>query len=427
MILVASLLSPALSCLTSLGLDLLRGHHPESHALDAARRAVTEYVTADPNDDPVRLAELRDRAYASVLSTGMSVAAAHGIHAETKELAELRRLHLKVLQRVCRTRLNNAPIAVDRLEKVHYLGAPSARYLARRGLSRASLPWLSARRAGLSIGLAYGLALVLGMPDPDWAALTVALLLAPGTNRALLTHRAFHRLLGTILGMGVFFVIWQFHPAGYWLLFIEFGLMFLVQQTQTLNHAVSVVFMTPLVSLIAAAGPLTMPFAELIRVRVIETAIGVFATVVLIWAFSRLTPIVLARRQFRRSLNALLAVLWDLDAGKTRTAGGLIRRRDLLYEKLQTARILRIEKRELSEIGAWDVAEAELSLLCYVTLAVCWTTNPKQVMNAGEMARELQNMISALPPIGTTRVDPNAVAESLRKVWDARGGTLPNR
>ncbi len=423
LLLLVSVLAPSLACLTSLALDVLRGYRPETHALDDARLAVAEFVTADPGDDPVRLATLRDQAYASVVSAGMTLSAARGSRANETgdEVVELRGLHLQAVERISKNRLNGAPIAVDELSQMRYLGAPSTDYLVRWGLSRASLPWLSARRAGLSMAAAYGLALALKLPHPNWAALTVALLLVPGTDRISLTHRAFHRLAGTVIGLGLFLALHQLNPTGYLLLAIEFVLIFLIHQTVTLNYALGVTFVTPMALLLVSSVPKAEPVAELMGTRVLETSLGVLAATIVIWGFARREPVALARRQFRRALNALLDVLRDLASGKARTAGGLVRRRDLLFEQLQTAQILRIAQRDLPELKSWEGAEAALNQLSYVTLAACWTTHPQQALDAGAMATELRNMIWALPPISTTNVNPDQVAESLCRVWSARG------
>ena len=410
-----------ISSALSLLLRLPSRHAPEEEALDDAREAVEEYFETDPDGDFVETGRLRDAAYASIFNASYALRSAVGRGTRSHHWVELqydlRKLHIKVLQRTARTRLPGAEIAVPALAQASYLGRPKRRYLLRWGLSASSLPSLVARRAAIAVALTCVAAYGLGVVHPYWAVLTTALLISLDADRLALLHRAGHRFVGTCVGVGLFFVVHVLNPTGWWVIATALTFVFLLQWTVVRNYALGSMFITPMALLVASEGAVRRPIGELMTDRVFETALSCVVCVAVLWVFGRKLPVLLVRRQFRRALRAWEKVLLLIADGKEASDQGLRARRNLVFEQLEAAHVLQSAGKELpGDAGSWDAVEASLNSCSYVTLAACWTLHPLDHLDAQAMADRLARMIRDLPPVSTNVVNGSQVAAELDEI-----------
>ncbi len=410
------------ACLASILLQMARRDTSVQDAIRDADEAVTAYVQSPHGvGDPAERGRLRDRAFASVFraSTVLEAAVGHTPHSRRWARANLRlrRLHADLVRRVSQVRLHDAPIAVSRMEASRYLGSPSFRYLVRWGVSQRSLPWLAARRFTAAVVLTCAVSYGLHTGHPYWAVMTAALIMTVTADRLSLTHRALHRLAGTAVGVLLFFGLHALNPRGAWLLAVILVAVFAMQMVVVRNYALGAMLITPMALAMSTASNPYQPAGAIAGSRIIETAIGAACSVIVIWASSRGTPVVLVRRQFRRALRALERVLVLLADGEQSTDRGFEARRDLSFEQLQCAQVLQIAQTDLPlALGTWTELEAAINEVSYTVLAACWTVDPPSTLDAAEMARALQRLLARLPPVSRETVDAQQVARALHEV-----------
>lgn len=413
-----------MSSLLSLALQWPQRHTPEDEAVDDAEEACAEYFASDPDGDFVETGRLRDAAYGSIFNAAWALAKATGRKNRDPHWRELikrlRRLHIAVVERTATTRLGTADIAIPAMRQARYLGRPPRRYLLEWGLSRSSLPALVARRAALAVFLTCSAAYLLGVTHPYWAVMTTALLISLNGDRLTLTHRAAHRFVGTVVGVGLFFLVSLAHPSGWWVIVIALVCVFLLQWSVVSNYALGSMFITPMALLVASAGAHTKPIEELMVDRVFETALSCVVCLAVLWAFGRRLPVLLVRRQFRRALRALERVLLLLADGEQDSERGVEARRDLVFEQLEAAHVLQSAASDLPRVlGTWEDVEASLNSAAYVTLAACWTKQPLTHLDAAGMAARLARFIRDLPPVSTEAVHADHVSAGLDEVLEA--------
>lgn len=413
------------ACLTALLMQAIRHDTTVRDVVDSAEKAITAYTQTVPGEgDPGERGKLRDAAYASVFRASSVLESAVGSNPHgrrwTSANAKLRHLHVELVQRISLARLDGAPVAVDDMEQSRYLGLPSAGYLLRWGLSKRSLPWLAARRLAAAVLLTCAFSYGFGVGQPYWAVMTTALIITIGADRLSLTHRALHRLAGTLVGVLLFFLLHLLDLGGVLLLVVALLLVFTMQMVVVRNYALGAVFITPMALLISSAGTPYRPVLEIAGLRILDTAIGAVCSLLVIWVSSRGTPILLVRRQYRRALRALEHLLVLLAEGEHATDRGFSARRDLAFEQLQCAQILRIAQVDLPlTLGSWDEMEGALNEVSYTVLAACWTTDPPSVLDAEAMASRMQRMLAKLPPVSRGQVDAEELARELHAVMAA--------
>lgn len=408
------------ACAVSLVINAIRRIHPEQDAVEEAEEAVGAFLAADTTTiDPREYGALRDTAYASVISGGIVLEDAVGREPRRREWrrlnARLRYLHAQVVRRILARSIPHAKVAVRAMEQRRYLGRPKAEYLLRWGVSRSSLPWLASRRIGAAVLLTCVIAYGLHVSQPYWAVMTTALVMSLNADRLALTHRAAQRLAGTVVGILLFFAVHSLHPDEYASLAIVLLCVFLVQWTAPINYAIAAVFVTPMALLISTTARPSAHVSTLVQDRILDTTIGAFASIVIIWLTGRRAPIRLTRRQFRRGLRSLERVLVLAADGRWNDDSGFEARRDLAFEQLQCAHVLRLAQSDLpSQLKDWDRIERQFNEATYLLLAACWTDDPRKYLQLDRMAAYLQQIFADLPPINTRPIDAGALADRLR-------------
>lgn len=428
----------ALSCLVASVMTLLlhprTKKSPEALAVERAKDAVDALTEAskNPETDALELAHLRDSSYAEVLAASMTLEEAVGRNPRGQQwlslLVQLRRQHFRVIGEVAARWLPNAVVEVEAAAQRRYLGAPPVDYQLRWGFSPRSLPWLAARRIGIAIALVCAVSYGLKLHHPFWAVMTTALVMSLGRDRLSLTHRGLHRMVGTLAGIVAFVGLHALGMSLNVLIVVCLALVFMVQWTAPLNYAIAAFFVTPMALLITTSSAPGRELSGVVGERVIDTLIGVGVSIAVTWATARRTPIALARRQFRRVLRVTADLLELLAAEQHNSEAGLRVRRDLAYEQLQAAHILRIAQEDLPvTLGSWSQVEVAVNQLVYTSLVACWIRRPNEQLDLADMAASLRSLIRELPPVSTRLVDADELVAGIDKVlWAGSSAiTLP--
>jgi uncharacterized membrane protein YgaE (UPF0421/DUF939 family) len=140
-------------------------------------------------------------------------------------------------------------------------------------------PWRQIHRAALRGAFGTGgaalIALSLGLPRPDWAAVACAAVLVHDATRSTV-RRAGHRAVGTAAGIGVAGLVLAIVPGVFLLVVLVVALQFVVELLVARHYALAVVFITPLALLqgTLATGELDGPVVGLLAGRLVETVIG---------------------------------------------------------------------------------------------------------------------------------------------------------
>jgi hypothetical protein len=132
--------------------------------------------------------------------------------------------------------------------------------------------------------IAVLLAAPLGVHRTYWVLLTVIAILQNGRRLRLTALRGIHRVLGTLVGLLLFALIFQWNPQGYWLAVVLAALQYVVELVVIRNYGLALVFITPLALTIAAQGD-PGDVGTVTVTRVVDTLIGAgIALIVLLGA-----------------------------------------------------------------------------------------------------------------------------------------------
>jgi hypothetical protein len=150
----------------------------------------------------------------------------------------------------------------------------------RRTIVHASVCLVSSIVAGL-------ISLGLGVQSPYWAMVS-AVVPVVGTATAGQLVRAGHRLLGTLVGVGLAALLLAWQP-GVAALIVAFGvLQFATELLIVRNYGLALVFITPMALGMRALGGTSVDVGALVAARTADTAIGVGVVVVVLLATHRL-------------------------------------------------------------------------------------------------------------------------------------------
>jgi hypothetical protein len=113
---------------------------------------------------------------------------------------------------------------------------------------------LTVTRMVVAVLLGVGLVAAIGEPRGYWVVGASLAILSIGHRRRITVDRAIHRIVGTIVGVGLFSVLALLHPQGVWLGLMLGGLQFVVELVVVRHYAVALTFITPLVLLLLSAA-----------------------------------------------------------------------------------------------------------------------------------------------------------------------------
>lgn len=138
--------------------------------------------------------------------------------------------------------------------------------------------------SALSVGIAGGLATLIGGEHPYWAMVAAAAALSGPTMRARMT-RGVHRLLGTLIGVALAGVVLTLHPHGLWAV----GVIVVMQVGAELfvgrNYALAVLFITPMALMMGQLGH-EAPVGPLLKDRFLETCLGCVVSMAVLAMFT---------------------------------------------------------------------------------------------------------------------------------------------
>ncbi|MCU1425982.1 MAG: hypothetical protein JWM51_2273 [Microbacteriaceae bacterium] len=125
----------------------------------------------------------------------------------------------------------------------------------------------------------------LGVTRAYWVLVTVMAILQNGHQIRVSALRGVHRLLGTLVGVGLYAALMLLHPQGLWLALMLALLQFSVEMVVVRNYGLALVLITPLALTISTQGH-PSDLGGIITERVFDTLLGAgVAFVVLVAAY----------------------------------------------------------------------------------------------------------------------------------------------
>ncbi|MDR7330012.1 FUSC family protein [Corynebacterium guangdongense] len=213
---------------------------------------------------------------------------------------------------------------------------PSANYRIYRSMNRHSHAMVTAEKILLASLLAGTTGIAMGLYRPDWAIVSALLMLQWGPDRVPGQVRGLHRLIGSLLGVGLFAVFHLLEFSGWTLLVALAICQFGAEVFVVKNYAVTVIFTTPLALLLGNA--VTDPLDQVVYARTLEVTLSILAGSLILWLWRPRAANHDHQRLVARSKKAMGTLIGAL-ATKT-PQGALEERRDLQYELLSERRAI---------------------------------------------------------------------------------------
>ncbi|TDO86172.1 putative membrane protein YccC [Enemella evansiae] len=278
------------------------------------------------------------------------------------------------------------------------LGRPDPTYLVRTGGRGPSEVWLIGARVGVATLLAGVLAMLVGASHPYWAVAFATLVLHQGGTRHAQTVRGLQRLLGTVLGLGLFGLVLWWQPGGVWLALLLFCLQVVVELLILRNYAAAVVFITPLALTIAAAGGGWAGGVSAMSERGLDTVLAVAVALLVLWLVGRGTALLFARAHARRCILATESVMRDLAESRYASAAARMNRRHLYYELLELEQqVNQSLADEPKRVRPYLEMFQAVATLGYLVLGACWHPQVRRAREAFGRATEPLQAIKAHP------------------------------
>ena len=272
------------------------------------------------------------------------------------------------------------------------LGRPSIGKLIEASLQWPSEPLLISLRTGIGAVLAAILSMGFGFGRAYWAIAFTVVLLNNGGTRTEQFHKAIQRILGTALGIGLFWVITilpltPYALAGWLFVLRYFGTLFIKRA-----YHVAMTFLTAM-ALLGVGASLNDLRGDAVNALILERmADDVIAAVVsmgVIFVAFRGHEILFIRGYARRTLYALMAVLDDLALDRANTIHAFHHRRLLYTELLANEEVARrASEDDPNGAGRYRGMSLELRALGYLVLGACWhpsmITHTERYKHAGQ-------------------------------------------
>lgn len=130
-----------------------------------------------------------------------------------------------------------------------------------------------ALRVILAVVIAGLLSVQLGLPRAYWVILACVAVLQATPRIRYTVARAIQRSLGTVLGVGIFWLIALPEPDGLWLVLTVALLQAGIEVVITRNYGLGLLLITPIALLISTSGS-TAPLGQIITIRIADTLLG---------------------------------------------------------------------------------------------------------------------------------------------------------
>ncbi|WP_447912088.1 FUSC family protein [Microbacterium phyllosphaerae] len=122
------------------------------------------------------------------------------------------------------------------------------------------------------IGVLLGLVI-----DPTrtyWIVGSAVAVIGVAAARRAAVQRGLHRMLGTVVGAGVYALLALLHPSGLWLALLLGALQFTIELVVVRHYALALVFITPLVLLLTGAATGDIGSMDVAVERIVDTVVG---------------------------------------------------------------------------------------------------------------------------------------------------------
>lgn len=113
--------------------------------------------------------------------------------------------------------------------------------------------------------------------DPDrtyWIVGSAVAVIGVAAARRAAFQRGLHRMLGTVVGAGLYILLALLHPAGIWLALLLGLLQFSIELVVVRHYALALVFITPLVLLLTGAATGSIGSLDVAGERIVDTIVG---------------------------------------------------------------------------------------------------------------------------------------------------------
>lgn len=263
------------------------------------------------------------------------------------------------------------------------LGRPSIGRLISTSLQWPSEPLLIALRTGIGTTLAAILSLGFGFGRAYWAIAFTVVLLNNGGTRSEQFQKAAQRVVGTAVGIGLFWVIASMTLTPFmiaaWLFVLRFlGTLFIKRA-----YHVAMTFLTAM-ALLGVGGSIGVLQGDAINALILERMaddlIAVLVSMGVILVAFRGHEILFIRGYARRTLHAIMAVLDDLALDRANTINAFHHRRVLYTELIANEMVARrASEDDPKGAGRYRGMSLELRALGYLVLGSCW--HPDLIMH----------------------------------------------
>jgi len=348
-------------------------HKPERVATQRAVDAVDSY--AQPGNATV------DARHAAGAAISSAWTALHDAGLSNRSDSPLVNTMLDTHRRFTEIAVGNKMVLDHLIPGDHVLVVrPSIWYRLRRSVRFRSHATITAGRVGIACLGAGVISAAVGLTRPQWAILSALVIVHMGPDRLHGTVRGLHRFAGTIIGLGLFAVLYQLSPTGYTLIAAIATLQFCTELFLPRNYAVAVMFVTPIALLSAGVVTLQGSVTSIVRDRLAETMIGVavaMASIYLIAPRAHRRTFAFTEARIRKAALALVAAARVQPAHDAAYAEA----RDLSFE-LEGAIRAGVDSahNEPDWLQSYWPAHAALIHHGYDLVAACWATPPGQML-----------------------------------------------
>lgn len=327
---------------------LLNPHGPEKQAVDVLEKAVKDFqrspqqVVAKNHQAETALSN----AWFALSDAGVLAGGQVRKTAQSDLVARVQRAHTKLAilnTKIHDTGMNSAPNTSDASDSRNYLdlsrtaiphARPSVTYRLYRSASPHSHATITSGKVMVS-ALLMGIAgLAFGLGRPDWAIVSGLLVLQWGPDRIPGTIRGLHRVVGSVIGIGLYAILHLIGVQGWSLLIALAICQFFAEVFVVRNYALCVIFTTPLALLMGNA--ITEPLGDIVISRTAEVLLSIIFSLLLLWFFIPQADQKHHARLIRRVQDAMAGLLGRIHI--TKPADALAERRDLQFELLSERR-----------------------------------------------------------------------------------------
>ncbi|MEU4016917.1 FUSC family protein [Microbacterium sp. NPDC028030] len=118
------------------------------------------------------------------------------------------------------------------------------------------------------------LGLVIDPARTYWIVGSAVAVVGVAAARRAAFERGLHRMLGTIVGAGLYALLVLSHPSGLWLALLLGALQFTIELVVVRHYALALVFITPLVLLLTGAATGDVGSMDVAWERIVDTVVG---------------------------------------------------------------------------------------------------------------------------------------------------------